>query len=426
MGLRESLLGTAVSAMLSEPGLAARRAWYRRSRAAERIKIELFFDASDPYGLLLVQAVHPLLSAPGVELSMTLVPPPSRDADPEPGLRRAYALRDARELCRHHEVAFPAEAALPSRPFVELANAILAEARPIEEQLALARAVGDALFRGEGLGELARRAGRTSVERAARVLADGAERRRALGHYVGGTLYCEGEWYWGVDRLPLLEERLRGEGVDVALSCVRQPRLPVPRDEARSDTVEVFFSFRSPYSYIALVRIAELARRHQKELVLRPVVPLVVRGARIPLAKKIYIVADAAREARRHGVPFGKIADPIGIGIERAMALFAWAKRERAEVPLTLSLMRGIWSEARSVADERELRVMVERAGLSWHRAEAHLSGEGWRSSAEANRAALYDLGLWGVPSFATGGFSTWGQDRLDYVAERLARDGRG
>jgi 2-hydroxychromene-2-carboxylate isomerase len=33
--------------------------------------------------------------------------------------------------------------------------------------------------------------------------------------------------------------------------------------------------------------------------------------------------------------------------------------------------------------------------------------------AAEEHRDALFAAGLWGVPSFRYGGFTTWGQDRL-------------
>jgi 2-hydroxychromene-2-carboxylate isomerase len=49
----------------------------------------------------------------------------------------------------------------------------------------------------------------------------------------------------------------------------------------------------------------------------------------------------------------------------------------------------------------------------------------GWRDELEANRRALFALGLWGVPSFRVRGgrapdYATWGQDRLWRVEEEL------
>ncbi|WP_292275778.1 hypothetical protein [Marinobacter sp.] len=53
------------------------------------------------------------------------------------------------------------------------------------------------------------------------------------------------------------------------------------------------------------------------------------------------------------------------------------------------------------------LKVIVERAGLEW---------------AEVNRKAMYDCGLWGVPSFRYGTVSCWGQDRLWIIEEAIKK----
>ena len=74
------------------------------------------------------------------------------------------------------------------------------------------------------------------------------------------------------------------------------------------------------------------------------------------------------------------------------------------------------------------LRLVVERAGLAWEEARAHLDREGWREELEANRKQLFALGLWGVPSFRLLGrpgepdYSTWGQDRLWRVEQEIRR----
>ncbi|MGB1439335.1 MAG: 2-hydroxychromene-2-carboxylate isomerase, partial [Luminiphilus sp.] len=67
-------------------------------------------------------------------------------------------------------------------------------------------------------------------------------------------------------------------------------------------------------------------------------------------------------------------------------------------------------------------------AGLDWGDAQAHLGSDGWQQQLEANRLAMYDSGLWGVPSFrlldANGEpvVSLWGQDRLWVVAREIRR----
>jgi 2-hydroxychromene-2-carboxylate isomerase len=66
------------------------------------------------------------------------------------------------------------------------------------------------------------------------------------------------------------------------------------------------------------------------------------------------------------------------------------------------------------------LRRIVERAGLRWDGARAALRDEGWRRTAEQNRAEMFSLGLWGVPSFRVRDTVVWGQDRLWAVQQEL------
>src|SRR6202000_2087417 len=107
------------------------------------------------------------------------------------------------------------------------------------------------------------------------------------------------------------------------------PRLAPPRDVrrgpppavAQAAVIECWFSFRSPYSWIAFPRVRALARHHGAELRLRYILPMVMRGLPVPRVKARYIMFDTNREAGRVGVPFGTIVDPVGAGAERALAV---------------------------------------------------------------------------------------------------------
>jgi 2-hydroxychromene-2-carboxylate isomerase len=52
----------------------------------------------------------------------------------------------------------------------------------------------------------------------------------------------------------------------------------------------------------------------------------------------------------------------------------------------------------------------------------AAIEDQGWKDEAKANRDALTDLGLWGVPSIRIGSYSTWGQDRIPMLEAEIAR----
>ena len=73
--------------------------------------------------------------------------------------------------------------------------------------------------------------------------------------------------------------------------------------------------------------------------------PMAMRGLPVPGTKRRYIAFDAAREARLRGVPFGRIADPLGEPTRRGLALMPLAERTGHGPDYLLSFMRGVWAE---------------------------------------------------------------------------------
>jgi 2-hydroxychromene-2-carboxylate isomerase len=133
----------------------------------------------------------------------------------------------------------------------------------------------------------------------------------------------------------------------------------------------------------------------------------------VPREKRRYISLDAAREARRLGIAFGRIADPIGSPVERGYSLLPWARSEGRGLAFATEFLRAVWSQGVDAGGDRGMRRIVEAAGLDWSAARTIIGNDDWRTEAEANRAELLDLGLWGAPSFRVGNTAVWGQDRL-------------
>jgi 2-hydroxychromene-2-carboxylate isomerase len=256
-----------------------------------------------------------------------------------------------------------------------------------------------------------------------------------LGHYQGSMLHFRGEWFWGVDRLDHLERLLIREGRahhpaeepvwDKTWATLgQQATALVDPQPARDTELEVFFSIRSPYSYLGLERAVTLAQAWNIPLRLRPVLPMLMRGQSVPDTKKWYIFQDTKREALKLGIPYGFIADPLGPGVERCYALFEYARSLGREVDYMRTYARAVNAEGiRSETDEG-LKIIIERAGLNWQNAKALLADQSWREWAEDNRKAMYDCGLWGVPSFRYAPVSCWGQDRLWVIEDEIKKSG--
>ncbi|WP_372791891.1 2-hydroxychromene-2-carboxylate isomerase [Paraconexibacter sp.] len=185
-------------------------------------------------------------------------------------------------------------------------------------------------------------------------------------------------------------------------------------------TVEYFFSFRSPYSYLSGPRAFALPERYDVEIVFRGVTPMAMRGQSVPMSKRLHTLRDTKREADRLGMSFGRIHDPIGEGAVRCLRLSEHAKDMGRVEQFVLTASRAIWAEGVEVASDAGMRSVCERAGLDWAGCAAALQDESLQARVDANTQRLLDLGHWGVPVFALGDELFWGQDRIEDLERRL------
>ena len=421
----KALISRNLSALLTSRGLRnTRRALHalRRRLGGGKPAVHYFHQADDPYSHLAVQMLAPLAERYGVSIDVSLATPPDEAAAPEYGKLKEYALRDATRVAREYGVEFPADAARPEEREIARVNALLASALRKGKFADLAVEAGHALFARDAaaIDRLVERHGVASARETQRALKSGTAKRRKLGHYLSGMFWFEGEWYWGIDRLNHLEERLAGMGFDKApagtppLAPYRDLKFgPVP-ESAHRPVIDFWFSFRSPYSWIAVPRMLKLAHHYGAELRLRFILPMVMRGLPVPRTKRFYIVLDTKREADRAGLPFGRMVDSVGSGAARALAVIHHAiPLGRGEAFAELGC-RAVFADGIDIASDEGLFDVAKRAGLSASVVKEALADDSWQQVVEENRKALFDAGLWGAPTFRVDGMPAhWGQDRF-------------
>lgn len=189
--------------------------------------------------------------------------------------------------------------------------------------------------------------------------------------------------------------------------------------------IDFFFSFRSPYSYLAAPRVFALEDEFDVDVRFRGVIPMAMRGQSVPMSKRLHTLRDVKREADRLGMPFGRIHDPIGDGALRCLLVAEHAASVGRVRDFVLTAGQAIWSEAVDVAGDAGLRSVCERSGLEWTSCASALSAPHTRLAVDANTAAVARLGHWGVPLLVLDGDVFWGQDRVGDVQQALrAADG--
>jgi 2-hydroxychromene-2-carboxylate isomerase len=130
---------------------------------------------------------------------------------------------------------------------------------------------------------------------------------------------------------------------------------------------------------------------------------------------------DTKREAERLGIPFGTIADPVGPGVERGLAVLHHAIAMGKGETFCESFLSGVFAEGIDSATDPGLHRIAARADIDAPTVAAALADPSWRVEAEANRQEMLASGLWGVPSFKIDdGPMVWGQDRLWLMEDHL------
>lgn len=426
LNLKSKIRSWVVSVLFSAKSRAIKRrlAEIRRRFSGKLHTVHVFLELDDPYSYLLTQYLPEFRSRYDVELHIHLTQALGEAYRPRADMLAVYAEQDCERLARELGI-----------PFLDKGNA-----PPVEHRRALIDALaasgtngnfGDNVleainlyWRGDAEGVTRRVSGTKLTGQGDAMLQRSQLLLAKLGHYNGATLFYAGEWYWGIDRLHYLSDRLdalgaqRDDAPNSALPSMRQIShisLPVspPSTAHGSPPLEFFLSFRSPYSFLALRRTFEIADAFGLKLKIRPVLPMVMRGMQVPQSKIVYIASDTAREAERFAISFGKFADPVGVGVERCLATYFYAEKEKRGRDFLLNAGEAIWARGVNVATDKGLRKVTGRTGLFWPDVKASIADDSWRTLVDENRASMMESGCWGVPSLRLGEFTVWGQDRL-------------
>ena len=426
MSIRNKLRSRLVTLLFSPRTRAFKRRWaeFRRRLSGKRHTVSVFLELDDPYSYLLSGYLPDLRNRYDVDLHIHLTQALGEEFRPRADMLAVYAEQDCERLARELGIPFLDKGRAPP---VEHRRALIDALAASEHGESFADDVLEAVglyWRGDTEGVARRVSGAELTGQGDALLKRNQLLLAELGHYNGATLFYAGEWYWGIDRLHYLTDRLDGLNVRrVAAAASRlasvrqiaQVSLPVSPPSAAKDLppLEYFFSFRSPYSYLTFRRVFAIADAFGLELRIRPVLPMVMRGMQVPMSKIKYIAADTSREAEQHAVRLGKVADPLGSGVERCLAVFFYALGEKRARDFLLNAGEAIWAQGIDVASDKGLRKVTGRSGLFWPDVKAVLTDDSWRERVEENRASMMESGSWGVPTLRLGDFTVWGQDRL-------------
>jgi len=208
-------------------------------------------------------------------------------------------------------------------------------------------------------------------------------------------------------------------------------------------TFDLFFSFRSPYSYLAIQRLSEELERYDLTCRLRTVYPLATRVKDFfktvnPLWPG-YLMHDLPRLAEMQGLPISWpdpdpiVQDPATLSvaaeqpyIARLTRLGAAAEEAGNGFAFARDVSKLIWGGTKNWDKGDHLAAAARGAGLDFAALEADIADDTARLDAiiTGNEAAQTAAGHWGVPLMVFEGEPFFGQDRVDALIWRMKQKG--
>jgi 2-hydroxychromene-2-carboxylate isomerase len=211
-----------------------------------------------------------------------------------------------------------------------------------------------------------------------------------------------------------------------------------------SHTVDLYWSFRSPYSYFVTQRLVELERDWDARVNVKVVRPIAVRSPEFftsgdPLWLT-YFMRDCHRTAQFLGLPFRWARpDPVVMDpatrsypaeqphIHRLTRLGQLAAEQGRGLSFLSAVSRLIWSGTVDGWNEGDhLALAVAGTGCDLATMDAVLAIEEARLDAAIaqNEADQRAAGHYGVPLMAYDGEPFFGQDRFDQLLWRMKQKG--
>ena len=209
-----------------------------------------------------------------------------------------------------------------------------------------------------------------------------------------------------------------------------------------SEPVKVYWSFRSPYSYLVTPDLLRLKTDYDVNVQLCVVLPIAVRTKatlfdRDNRKPPMYILLDSRRRAEFLGMPlYWPSPDPIVQNFEtmevaeeqpyiyRLSQLGVEAERQGKGIEFAEAVSKVIFGGTKNWHEGEHLSKAAKSVSLDLAAMDEALSHGDHQNEIEKNHADLESAGHWGVPTMVVRGEPFFGQDRIDTLRWRLDKLG--
>ncbi len=196
--------------------------------------------------------------------------------------------------------------------------------------------------------------------------------------------------------------------------------------------IDYYASLNSPWTHLGAARIEALAAQHGASLRIWPVDfgTIFAGSGGLPLPKRspqrqAYRLQELARWREALGIPI-QIQPKHFPAKELPAAACVIAVRETMgdapAIRLAHRVLKACWEDDLDPGEEATLARLIGEVGLDGEAVLALGKEPRWAEMRAADSERALTRGVFGAPSYVVGDDIFWGQDRLEFVAKRLAR----
>ena len=195
--------------------------------------------------------------------------------------------------------------------------------------------------------------------------------------------------------------------------------------------IDYYLSLNSPWTYLGSARLLELREKHGVQVTVKPTkfADVFAQTGGLPLLKRspqrqAYRMMELKRWRDQLGIPI--ILEPKHFPSDETLGyrlvIAADITRQDA-VLLSAEIGRALWEEDKDFSDWEVLKEIAKRVNIDADMVRAAVPDDDELDAIVAKNAEdAVSRGVFGAPSYVfEDGEIIWGQDRMDFIARKLA-----
>jgi len=193
--------------------------------------------------------------------------------------------------------------------------------------------------------------------------------------------------------------------------------------------VEYYYSVASPYAYLGVKKFQEIVKKYSLEVIEKP----------IDLVGTVFTETGGTPVPKRHPsrqqyrlVEIERFGNKLNININKQPKFFPPADPHKAALFTIASIKSGLsidfgkevltklWSEEKDISQDSVLEEVCNKFKLNFNEIKTAANSEEIKSIYLSNSNDAIAQGVFGAPSFIMNNELFWGQDRLDFLEDKI------